>query len=547
MRGSRARQQQGDAGEPGPSAQGDAGEPGPPAESDAGEPGPPAEGKPRKRGWLQRKSIWALRRDAAKPHQAWIAWDERDNELSRLPAGEEIHLGGLVLAEAFTPATVSALYKGLADFPNTRGENGKWLSDLTSGRSAAGRAGWNNLGVVRRPGEFGFDNFDPELPDGVDGVWLYLFYPTPSLTLVLATFTLSEAVGDLSDLLRADYHTSAVYIHLNVLGRFGRIRALIPWARPAGRSVWYTVRRAEDQKRRACESLMTTLEVSCWKWMADRFPGRFSAEEIADRPTVRLVLTKKQVPFKRGPRWLMSLGLGFAPSVWRSTQARGWAISLREWPVAGRARITAAARREDAATSPGGDLKGDTNWYLTQRFADEQSSLVARWATGQLLSLYTDRLALLRDRAGKRRRISRTVHDAKALDNFLMRDGLDASTITSDLEDFTKNSGSFFLDAPAYTEDMDEYPDAIRRRRKPDELLPLMRQALEAQAQRLSRDMTATTTNISVSAGLRQAIANTVVQRRLLILTFVALTISVISVIVAIYLGGKVGGSPVHR
>jgi hypothetical protein len=155
-----------------------------------------------------------------------------------------------------------------------------------------------------------------------------------------------------------------------------------------------------------------------------------------------------------------------------------------------------------------------------------------------LLSLYANRLAVLREQASNRHRIARPVRDAKALDDFLMRDGLDASTITSDLEDFTKDLGRFRWEAPEYTEDMDEYPEAIRTQRRPNELLPLLRQGLETQAHQLDRDMKATTSNISASAGLRQAIANTIVQRRLQILTLVAITIAILSVIVAVHANG---------
>ena len=131
--------------------------------------------------------------------------------------------------------------------------------------------------------------------------------------------------------------------------------------------------------------------------------------------------------------------------------------------------------------------------------------------------------------------ITRPVRDAKALDSFLMRDGLDASTIISDLEDFTEDLVRFRWGVPEYTEDMEEYPETMRTRRAPNQLLPSLLKGLQAQARQLDRNMTATTTNINASAGLRQAIANTIVQRRLLILTVVAIAIAILSVIVAVH------------
>jgi hypothetical protein len=272
--------------------------------------------------------------------------------------------------------------------------------------------------------------------------------------------------------------------------------------------------------------------------MTNKFPGRFSAEAIDDRPTMRLIFTEEQVPFKREPVWLSPLGLGIAPDVWRSSEQPGWAIRLRSWPGQDRTHVVAATRRVDAAKSPGGDLSGDTNWDLSQRFADEQSSLVARWAITRLLSLYTDRLAALRDQASKPPTITRPVRDARALDSFLMRDGLDASTITSDLEDFTEHLGYFSLGVPQYTEDMEIYPEATRTRRPPNQLLPLLLETVQTYSHQLDRNMTATVTNISASAGLRQAVANTIVQRRLLILTIVAIAIAILGVIVAVHPSG---------
>ena len=90
----------------------------------------------------------------------YAEFDKRDNDASRLSTGEEIHLGGLVLAEAFTPSTISALKRALAEFPGNRERKAEWLANLEQGRSVGGSGGWQSLGVVRRPGDFGFGSFD---------------------------------------------------------------------------------------------------------------------------------------------------------------------------------------------------------------------------------------------------------------------------------------------------------------------------------------------------------------------------------------------------
>ena len=91
-----------------------------------------------------------------------------------LPDGEEVHLGGLVLAEAFTPSTVSALLRALEDLAASRDKKEEWIARLAEGRSAGGAGGWISLSVIRGSGNWLFGQSEPALPDGVDAVWLYL-------------------------------------------------------------------------------------------------------------------------------------------------------------------------------------------------------------------------------------------------------------------------------------------------------------------------------------------------------------------------------------
>src|SRR6266852_2410155 len=88
---------------------------------------------------------------------------------------------GLIRAEAFTPSTVSALYKALEDFGAQHRNKDMWIAQLAKGRSAAGGAGGLTLPVVRRPGSWvlgvGLMQIDPALPDGIDSVNRDLFFP----------------------------------------------------------------------------------------------------------------------------------------------------------------------------------------------------------------------------------------------------------------------------------------------------------------------------------------------------------------------------------
>jgi hypothetical protein len=201
------------------------------------------EGPAKRPRWHQRPTIRTLRRRAVEERRFTERWDRRDNEETRLPTTEAVHLGGLVLTEAFTPSSVSGLYRSLEELPIDRPDlKREWLTELTRSRRGE-TGGWRNLGAVRRPGSFLMgDGFtDAALPEGVDAVWLHLSYITPSLALLVATFTITEEAGDLSGLLRKDFRTIHRDVHVGVLGRGAALRQKCPWARPARYSVRHSI------------------------------------------------------------------------------------------------------------------------------------------------------------------------------------------------------------------------------------------------------------------------------------------------------------------
>jgi hypothetical protein len=492
------------------------------------------EGVAKRRKWHQRPTIRALKRRAVEEREFTKDWDRRDNDETQLPISEAVHLGGLVLTEAFTPSSVSALYKALEELPIDRPDlKQEWLAELTRSRRGAS-GGWRSLGTVRRPGSFTMgDGFhDATLPEGVEAVWLHLSYATPSLALLVATFTITEQAGDLSALLRKDYQTTHLDIRVGVYGRGAALRQKCPWARPAEYGLWYKMSSAEDQKRLACETVTRQHEQACSRWFADRFPGRFAANPNS-RPVMRLLFTQEQVPFKEGKVWLRPVGLSDNLEVWRSTETElpGWALVLSRWSYRHDQHVvTVAARRRDAAREPTEGESGESNWYLTQQFASYQAPLAARYAITSLLSQYNDGLGDLRDRTG-RPRLRRPVQEALDLDQYLVGDGLDSATITADIRLLTEDLKQFRRNVPEYTEDLEGYPPHLREKREPREFVPAFCSWLRNQASRLAEDTATTTGNIRASAELRQAIANTRLQRTTLLLSLAATVVAIISLL----------------
>ena len=379
----------------------------------------------------------------------------------------------------------------------------------------------------------GDGHHDPELPPGVDAAWLHVSYVTPALAMVVATFTLAESAGDLSGLLRRDYRTRHFDTRVRVYGPMGDLRARLPWARPARHGIGYSVSHAEDQKRRACQAVIRAHEEACSRWFFARFPGRFAAARSEDRPIIRMLFTTEQVPYIERRPWLRPIRLDFALPLWRSTERQGWWLSSERWPYQdGRHVMTLAARRADAAESPSEGESGESNWYLTQEFGSDQAPLAARLAMPALLGIYADRLGDLRDRAGVRRVLARPVRDARVLDDYLIRDGLDAATITSDLELFTRDLMEFRWGVPEFTEHREHLGGAADKR-APIEYLPALCTGIRDEARRLASDTRTTTENIRASAELRQAIANTRLQRFVLGLSIIAIVVAIISLLAA--------------
>jgi hypothetical protein len=489
--------------------------------------------------WFVRPSVNARRR-AAQGHDRYHDQDDRsENEALRLPRTESVRLSGLVLAEAFAPSAASALGKALRELPAERpADNESWINYMNRGRSGSEKSFWHSLGVIRRPdarirpGLYSdiFLPDDPSLPEDIDAVWINMHYPVSSVAIVVATFLLAEDASDLSEVLRADYQSEGYDVQVTVQGPFGRLRTRIPWARPAHYRMVTFVRSARDKKRLARESFITGHEKACWQWLGNRFPGRFGIESLSGRPIVRLFVTEEQEPFVSHEGWLTEACLDDFDTVWQAAYAPPWRLKLDDWIAKRRCTAIAAVRRREAIRRLDG-RSGDTPWDLIQQFQGSTSPLIARWALTCLLAAYSNRLGRLRDQAGRPRRVSMPVRQARELDRYLIADGLDATTVASDLNDLMADPRNYALSTAEYKLEK----SAPRFSGEPEmdgELGTFLGKLLADRAGRLQRDTAAAMNNIQASAELRQAIAGTRLNRTILVLTIVATIIAVVSLLV---------------
>jgi hypothetical protein len=447
--------------------------------------------------------------------------DGPENDRTRLPESEEIHLGGLVLAEVFPPSSASALRHGIEGLPIAREKKAELISSLSKGRSSSGLTGRTELATIRR-----------ECPEGIDSVRIDLYFLQPSLTLLIATFVIAGDAGDLSNILRADYDSDA---RVSVIGPLGWARSRIPWSRPSQDLVSVPAWQPSARKRQAFEDLITSHQISCWGWLARRFPGRFRHAELALRPSIRVLTTRESDPFVDDHKWLGPPDLRFRPYLWRPTTSENWILQVSDWPRDQQVTATAAARRLPAQASSGQDAGLHSPQQMAVDFGSGHSPVIARWAASCLISLYADELAALRDRAGRpsrRRRWRRQLRAALDLDEYLIGDGLDASTVASDVASFAGNPRNFDTSLRAYPEYLDPFPQATRAANPARELMAWIREGLQENAERLERDTAAATEHIRASAELRQAIANTRLQRVVVIVALLTLVATAITLII---------------
>ena len=449
--------------------------------------------------------------------------DGPENDRTRLPESEEIHLGGLVIAEVFPPSSASALRDAVEGFPIAREKKTELIAWLSKGRSSSGVSGRMNLAIVRHG-----------CPKDVHVVNIDLYFLQPSFTVLIATFGIADDGGDLSKVLRSDYASDG---HVSVIGPLGWARSRIPWSRPADSLVAVPNWRPSRRKRQAFEDLIREHEVSCWGWLADRFPGRFCREDPALRPSFRVLTTKESNPYVDDHRWLNPPDLRFRSDLWRPTTSKNWFLQVSDWPRDLQTTATAATRRLPREANSGQDVGLCSPQQMALQFASGHSPVVARWATSCLLSLYADELAALRDHAGRRpqRWLPRQhVRAALDLDRYLIGDGLDAATVASDVARFAEDPQNFATDLRAYPEYLESFPESARAASPPREMMAWIQEGLQERAERLERDTSAATGNIRASAELRQAIANTRLQRVVVPIALLTLVAAVITLIITL-------------
>jgi hypothetical protein len=483
--------------------------------------------------WWQRPTIREHRRRLSGRPAGQAERDRESNSRVRLDSAETVHLAGLTLVESFTPTTVHKLYDAIAGLPGGK-EYNSWLNEnFARSRTGTSFGGWRSLGVVRPPGRpiFGGGFADPNVPAGVDAIWLTVFTPLPSVTQLVATFVFDEEAGDLTRYLRADYETEVHSIRVHVRGPLGKIRSRVPWSRPRSGSFNHGIWLPDMQQRIAAQSLIELHEDRCCRWLAKMFPGAYATVSASGRPVTRVLLTEGTEPLTGNIAPLRAVDLNPSGLIWKGgDEGVGWRMSVtrRDGDDSSHVVIAAARRRDTSDPIEGPRADQETNWYIVQRFHSDQGSILSILALERLLVDFGNALRDLRDRSA---RFAQPVRSANNLSRYLIGRGMDTALVAGDVQRYSDSRDS--LHQARYVEDWSRLP-VPPNIPSPADLIQTTWEGVTQYADRLGKEVDIMVSTLDAYSNLRQAATNTILQRWVIGFTILALVISVGSFVVAI-------------
>ncbi|WP_143116044.1 hypothetical protein [Lentzea xinjiangensis] len=496
--------------------------------------------KTSRKKWRHRTSIHQLK--SGDPYATPARRTEIDAEMNNRfmpPPDESLHLASFTLIEAYTPTTVYRLSESLNKLQNRLGgAPTPAIEHLERSRNLGLAGGWVNIDLIRRPGKWVHPSgyIDPTLPEGISAATTTIVTATPSLTILVCTFILEEEEGNLTKPLLETHQTEYGKVNVFVEGALGSLRSKIPWARPRRFSTTRNTKMVWQLKKEETDAIFERYEAPCSEWFESRFPGRFSEELLESRPKARLIVTRKEKPISTGGlTWTTAAGINSHWDLWASTSPEGWTANVDRFRNQNSVLTFSGVRAVLGELTSGPDDERESKWTISQGFHEEFAQLISIWGVSQLLDVYMRHLSHLRDTVAARKQRFRPVAQARKLDNYIMRDGIDLSMIAEEVK-----THSDALSVHRYTSTRFIRADDSRGPNHPpspgaasQDLSSSILSAISDRADQLVTSSRAATTGITASAELRQSISNARLQRSTLTITLVALAVAVASLYVA--------------
>ncbi len=487
------------------------------------------------RGWLRRNRIFSrfwwwchVRFPRLVPSlhsrrvSSYMERDIGDNEKTSIPLEEEMRVLCIWCTEVYGPSEIDTLYTGL--------EKLDWHRDRFHGHQSGcidwikrqrqfGSEGTFNLGIISRRGETRYlgMNYFADLPNGVDYLIAEVHQLCPSLTCVQIAFVLDATHQKLyAEELQIDRPTT----HEPIRDRFCSYRIMDPY----------------HHKRRAIESRRCELQTLSVQWFRKNLPGLFCSTPLVGYPPTAELITTQRASILEDSRhagnsmksWPRLMANSFIHNAWRSTEYSSLLFAPQDSDSEEKSHILISLRTSDlpaAAVEPFGGYQPSA---YTSFIHERVNGILISFAAISLLNALRRILIQTRDQlkvASPRKR--RVLESLDYIQKFFSA-SLQVPSIVGELAEKARNEHSYRWSCEGFIE-------AVAFRGEPpakfDERIRAHTMHL---ATRLLNDDKTTRESLKQISEVVTARESVKAQRRMEILTVVAIAVAALSLWIAL-------------
>lgn len=410
--------------------------------------------------WRKRTTVRAEKRRLL----TWLADDDRNNKRDnndiKLRDTQKAQIPAVVLIECFTPSNINELFASIDSWPIKPPEYLDSIKDrVKKWRNSDYGEAWTSVALFARP-ESGLFEYTADLtiPTPIKAVEFLLLSPLPSLTALVAIFYPTDSYGNIGDKLRTHYVPRIDRVNFRARGKIARFSHKLPFSR--AKQVYYVanVIGPEHLQRENVDNFFSELEAHCWQWLRGRALGKVGVLPLDRRPSVRCIMLSGLEPFgplerrsriddfsgwnawydsdseepygqPRGP--IAALGLNDPTSAWTTEKRDSFYFSVRDGYYDNSRAAYLSANRSSLVKALGDEFNDSDSGFNIFHYMLRSYTLglLSAWTVEQTLARYKEEIAGIRDSSTASQSTYRV---AKKLNEFLIRDGHDATIVARD-------------------------------------------------------------------------------------------------------------------
>ena len=467
--------------------------------------------------------------------------DDRQNESTKLPAGEDVQRRVLQISECYVGGDLDRLTQGCKaldikpDNPYGGLDIYAWADSV---RRTSSTGSWVLVANLYRQGteKKWIDDIAAELPEDFDRVRLKAISPMPSIVVLLATFTLSDRS---SNALNDELNTNR-YLQIETIGSIHRYHSAI------------------HRKQKEVAEERNRVRTAASKWLAHTFPGTIISDFKRDSlPAIEVITTKKADPFSRQDltdlpaedisnyledyRYLLSIESD--TYAYTSSYNSDWKIATNFRPHDDPWTIV-CARKLTAEESPQSNITFGGH-YTDDHFIENYfGGLMVRWAIKCLVECYEGTVTQVRDDLARSPAVNKrrwniikqivqnslrtqTLESLERTSRILNNTIFDATIVSSEVEKWASNDSRWNYELDEYKQTRDWGDGQI------DELYfdKMLRTSLKDRAEWFGETIPLLRSELELRASIESTAANFRLQQIAMVLAILAIGISVVAIV----------------